>query len=292
LSPGDTRSADLMRTLAAVAAASQAKMARENFPVALRVLPATVRDDLERVYRFARFVDDVGDDPDALIGKADRTQLLDVVEEELGRVPNASLTPVADLAELTRDGRVPVQPFVDLVAANRQDQVVSTYRSFADLVDYCRLSANPVGRVVLYVAGAATTANIADSDAVCTALQVLEHCQDVREDAQHGRTYLPQDDLDRAGVDRAELTRAPSPPALRAVIGIEVARAREMLARGRPLVRRLSGWGRLAVAGYVAGGLATADALERAGFEVGTRTVRPARTRTARHAVRVLLAAR
>lgn len=281
-----------MRTLATVAAASQAKMTRENFPVAVRVLPATVRDDLTRVYRFARFVDDVGDDPDGLIGTADRTKLLDVVEDELRRLPNATLTPVADLAPLIRDGRVPTQPFADLVAANRLDQVVSAYRSFPDLVDYCRFSANPVGQVVLYVAGVATAANIADSDAVCTALQVLEHCQDVREDALHGRTYLPQDDLERAGVDSADLTRVPSSPALRAVIAVQVARARELLARGHPLVRRLSGWARVAVAGYVAGGLATADALERAGFEVGTRTVRPAKTRTALHVVRLLWTAR
>jgi squalene synthase HpnC len=281
-----------MRTLAAVAAASQAKMGRENFPVALRILPGGVRDDLARVYRFARFVDDVGDDPDGLVGSADRMKLLDVVEDQLARLPGATLAPVADLAPLTRDGRVPVQPFVDLVAANRQDQIVSAYRSFDDLVDYCRLSANPVGRVVLYVAGAATAANVADSDAVCTALQVLEHCQDVREDALRGRSYLPQDDLDNAGVDRAELAGAPSSPALRAVVGAQVTRANELLERGRPLVQRLSGWARLAVAGYVAGGMATAAALDRAGYEVGSRTVRPTKTRTVRHAVALLWARR
>jgi squalene synthase HpnC len=267
-------------------------MTGENVPVALRVLPARVRGDLGRVYRFARFIDDVGDDPDGIVGNADRTKLLDIVEEELSRLPAATLTPVADMAPLTSDGRVPVQPFIDLVAANRQDQVVTTYASFADLEDYCRLSANPVGRVVLYLAGAATTANIAHSDAVCTALQVLEHCQDVREDALHGRTYLPQDDLNGAGVDSSELTRAPSSPALRAVIGIQVARAGEMLNGGRPLLHNLSGWARLAVAGYMAGGMATAGALERAGYDVGTRTVRPTKKSTAGHAVRLLLAAR
>jgi squalene synthase HpnC len=281
-----------MRTLAAVAAASHAKMTAENFPVALRILPAGVRADLERLYGFARFVDDIGDDPDGLVGSADRTKLLDIVEEELGRIPSATLTPVADLAPLTRDGRVPVQPFVDLVAANRQDQVVTTYPGFADLEDYCRLSANPVGRVVLYIAGEATEVNIAYSDAVCTALQVLEHCQDVREDALHGRTYLPQDDLRDAGVNRAELIVAPSPPALRAVIGIQVARARELLDVGRPLLHNLSGWALLAVTGYMAGGLATAAALKRAGYDVGTRTVRPTKKSTAGYAIRLLLAAR
>jgi squalene synthase HpnC len=281
-----------MRTLATVAAASQAKMAAENFPVALRVLPAAVRDDLSRLYRFARFVDDVGDDPDQLLDGVDRGLALDVVEQDLGRLPDAVLRPVADLAPLTRDGRVPVQPFLDLVAANQQDQAVTRYPTFADLVGYCALSANPVGRVVLYLAGAATAANVADSDAVCTALQVLEHCQDVREDALRGRTYLPQEDLARWDVDETALTRTPTDPALRAVIAAQVDRARDLLRQGTPLVRRLSGWARPAVAGYVAGGLATAGALDRARHDVVTRTIRPGKSATAWHASRLLLARR
>lgn len=277
-----------MRTLAAVAATSQTKMAGENFPVALRILPRAVRDDLTRVYRFARFVDDVGDDPAGLLGPADRDKLLDVVDAELRRLPDATLRPVADLAPLVRAGRVPVRPFHDLVAANRQDQRVTRYRTFADLEAYCRLSANPVGQVVLYIAGAATAANVADSDAVCTALQVLEHCQDVREDAGRGRVYLPEEELERAGVDPAALTGPAAPPGLRSVVAEQVARSRALLERGRPLVHRLSGWSRLAVAGYVAGGLATADALAAAGYDVLTSTPRPGKAATVRHAVRLL----
>lgn len=278
-----------MRTLAAVAATSQAQMSAENFPVALRVLPRAVRDDLTRLYRFARFVDDVGDDPAGLLGSADREALLAVVEQELCRSPESTLRPVADLAPLVRDGRVPVQPFCDLVAANRMDQHVTRYRTFADLEGYCRLSANPVGQVVLYIAGAATAANVADSDAVCTALQVLEHCQDVREDAGRGRVYLPEEDLAYAGVDPDALATGPAPAALPSVIATQAARSRALLERGRPLVHRLSGWARFAVAGYVAGGLATADALAAAGYDVISSTPRPGTAATLRHAARLLL---
>jgi squalene synthase HpnC len=282
-----------MRTLAAVAATSQAKMSGENFPVAVRILPAGVRDELSRVYRFARFIDDVGDDPSGLLGSADREKLLAVVEDQLQLLPSATLRPVADLAPLTQAGRVPVQPFLDLVAANRQDQHVSRYRTFADLEAYCRLSANPVGQIVLYIAGAATAANVADSDAVCTALQVLEHCQDVREDAGRGRVYLPEEELQRAGVQPADLAGTGSSPAgLRSVIATNVARSRSALEHGRPLVGRLSGWARLAVAGYVAGGLATADALAAAEYDVFHRVPRPGKAATLRHAARLLWAAR
>jgi phytoene/squalene synthetase len=183
---------------------------------------------------------------------------------------------------------VPEQPFLDLIEANRVDQRVATYETFDDLMAYCQLSATPVGRIVLHVAAAAGPANVADSDAVCAALQVLEHCQDVGEDFAAGRIYLPQADLDAEGVVPGDLGGGATSPALRRVIGIEVARSRELLAAGRPLIGRLRGWARLAVAGYVAGGLATADALEAAGYDVLSRTITPSRARTARHALQLM----
>lgn len=280
-----------MRTLAAVAATSTAKMAAENFPVALRVLPKAVRDDLTRLYAFARFVDDVGDDPDGIIGAGiDRVALLDLVDAELQRVAEQTeiLAPVAGIAPMVRSGRVPLQPFADLVEANRLDQRVSSYQTFDDLLGYCRFSAAPVGRVVLHLAGAASGAAIAESDDVCNALQVLEHCQDVAEDARAGRVYLPQDDLAAAGVAARDLTAATASPQLRGVVALQTGRAREMLAAGRPLTRRLSGWARIAVSGFVAGGFATADALAAADHDVLARQVRPTKARTVRHAVAIL----
>jgi phytoene/squalene synthetase len=140
------------------------------------------------------------------------------------------------------------------------------------------------------VAGAATADNIADSDAVCAALQVLEHCQDVAEDALRGRVYLPADQLRDAGVMTEALLAGTADPALRAVIADQVDRCRTLLAQGRPLVGRLKGWSRVAVAGYLAGGYATADALRASGYDPLAQRVRPSRGRTVWHAARLLAA--
>jgi squalene synthase HpnC len=183
---------------------------------------------------------------------------------------------------------VPIEPFLDLVEANRVDQRVTRYETFDDLLGYCTLSAAPVGRVVLHIAGAATEQNLAYSDAVCAGLQVLEHCQDVREDARAGRIYLPASDLRNAGVDDDELTVALTSPKLRQVTAAQVARAEALLESGRPLVRRLHGWARLAVAGYLAGGQATARALRSADFNVLASTVRPRKTATIAGAARLM----
>ncbi|MBN9621106.1 MAG: squalene synthase HpnC [Actinobacteria bacterium] len=262
-------------------------MSAENFPVALRVLPPRVRADLESVYTFARFVDDVGDEAPG--DSARRLVLLAAVDRDLDAlsVQRSTLSPVVGLRDVVRRRGVPLDPFHDLVAANRADQSVTAYQTFDDLLGYCRLSAAPVGRIVLHVAGAATQTNVADSDAVCAALQVLEHCQDVREDARVGRVYLPALDLVEAGVDPDELSGTATSPALRRVVAQQVQRSRELLRAGPPLVRRLRGWARLAVAGYVAGGLATAEALEAADFDVLGQAVRPGKAATARHALRL-----
>ncbi len=271
-----------------VASTAAGQMGAENFPVALRVLPAQPRRRLAAVYAFARFVDDVGDRAPGT--PQDRLALLDVVAEDLRALPEgrAQLAAVTGLGEVVGDGGVPLEPFLDLVEANRADQRVGAYETFDDLLGYCRYSAAPVGRIVLHVAGAATPANVADSDSVCNALQVLEHCQDVGEDARAGRVYLPAAELRAAGVDTPGLCASTTSDALRAVVAVQVARAEAMLHPGSALVGRLSGWSRLAVAGYVAGGLATAGALRRAHYDVLGRLVRPSRASTAARAARVM----
>lgn len=276
-------------TLEAIAARSAAQMGGENFPVALRVVPARPRAHLARVYGFARFIDDVGDTGDT--SPAERLQLLDQVEADVRALESggAVLTPVLALRPLVDECGVPLDPFLDLIEANRVDQRVSRYPAFADLLDYCRLSAAPVGRLVLYVAGAATELNVGDSDAVCAALQVLEHCQDVGEDALAGRIYLPANELAAAGIDNDQLLASTTSGRLRSVISVQADRSVTLLERGAPLVRRLSGWARVAVAGYVGGGLATADALRRADYDVLAHAVRPSRGRTAVHALRLVV---
>jgi phytoene synthase len=276
-------------TLRRLASGAAARASGENFPVALRVVPAVPRAMLRRVYAYARFVDEVGDS-----APGDRARLLDVVELDVRAASSgtARIPVVRDLGADLAAGRLGLEPLLDLIEANRRDQTVLSYATFADLLEYCRFSAAPVGRLVLQIAGADTPANREASDRTCAALQVLEHCQDVGEDARAGRVYLPADDLRDAGVSRPDLLGGRAGPGLRRVIALQVARAEVMLAEGDALARRLSGWARIAVAGYVAGGRATADALRRAGYDVLGRTVLPRRYRTARRALPLLLPAR
>ena len=278
--------------LEAVGEQATGQMGAENFPVALRLLPSGPRTDLTRIYTFARFVDDVGDEAPG--DAAARLELLDDIERNVRAIggSGATIPAVRGIAPLVETGRVPVQPFLDLIEANRVDQRSGEYETFDDLLDYCRLSAAPVGRMVLHLADAATPENLADSDAVCNALQVLEHCQDVGEDFGNGRCYLPARDLRAAGVGPEQLAATTTALPLRRVVAHQVDRARAMLAAGQPLVRRLPGWARFAVAGYVAGGLATADALDAAQHDVLGRAITPSKRRTARHALRLLVARR
>lgn len=267
-----------------IAAQGAGKIGAENFPVALRALPRSPRDHLRRAYVFARFVDDVGDEADG-----DRLALLDAIDQDIHALPEAGavLTPVSGLLPLLREHGLSVEPLLDLVEANRRDQRVTRYESFDDLLDYCRLSAAPIGRMVLAVAGVDDAGAAARSDTVCAALQVLEHCQDVGEDATAGRVYLPQRDLRAHDVPELDVYAHATSSALRRAIALQVARAEQMLLDGTALVRQLRGWAQLAVLGYVAGGRATAAALRRAEFDVLPRHIAPGKIRTARYAALV-----
>ncbi|WP_345425429.1 squalene synthase HpnC [Pseudonocardia xishanensis] len=250
--------------------------AAENFPVALRVLPTRHRRRLQAVYGVVRTIDDLGDEGEA--DAATRVAALEAFRADLH-----SPTPEAPvLRALARDAPdLPHEPFDRLIAANVQDQRVARYATWADLRGYCALSADPIGRIVLALfAVPSDPALLAASDAVCTALQVLEHCQDVREDRERGRVYLPAEDLADFGVAEADLDRPVATAELRALVLHETARAEELLAQGRAVVGRLRGWARLAVAGYVAGGYAAAAALRRADGDV------LGRSRTAAHSRR------
>jgi squalene synthase HpnC len=241
------------------------------------------------VYGFARLVDDAGDE-----AAGDREALLDVLEEDLGRTyagePQHPL--MQELAPTVRELGLPREPFHRLIAANRQDQRVARYESYADLAAYCELSATPVGRLVLHILGAASPERIEASDAVCTGLQLAEHWQDVGEDYRRGRVYIPQDDLARFGVTEAELEQARATPALKRLLAFEVERARGLLARGIPLVSSLHGRARLLVAGYVAGGRAALDAVEESGYEVLDEPPRASKAARAAALLRTLREAR
>ena len=268
------------------AAAGQA--GGENFPVALRLLPARYRQHLAAVYGFARSADDMGDEA----APAERLALLDELEADLDRLyatlpggPGGAQQPrlevVRALAPAVAGCGIPAQPFRDLIQANRQDQAVSRYADFASLLGYCRLSANPVGRIVLHVFGVATPERAELSDRVCSALQLAEHWQDVAEDYRAGRIYLPQEDLAQFGVAEGDLAAPAASPQLRALLEFEVERARKLLDDGAPLTGTLRGAARAAVAGYVAGGRAALSAIAAAGYDVLTSTPRPRKARLA-----------
>lgn len=251
----------------------------ENFPVALRVLPRRHREDLHALYAFARTVDELGDS-----AAGDRTAQLREFEADLARIWTAR-PPAHPVLQRLRPTvvahRLGPEPFCRLIRANLQDQAVSRYRTFEDLLGYCRLSADPVGRLVLGVFDRHGPELARLSDRVCSGLQILEHCQDVAEDARDGRIYLPLDDLARYDVAETDLLRDAATPRLAALIRFEVDRAAELLAEGAPIVRGLHGWARVCVAGFVAGGQATVAALRRTGGDVLAHEAVPSRAVTA-----------
>jgi squalene synthase HpnC len=269
----------------------------ENFPVALRLLPARHRRHLTNLYFFARLTDDLGDearDQQADVSEL-RLRLLDELAADVDRI-YAGGTPESPvmraMADTVRECGVPARPLLDLIQANRQDQQVTRYRTFAELEQYCELSANPVGQIVLYIFGAATPQRIALSDSICTALQLAEHWQDVAEDLGNGRIYLPGEDLERYGCTEADLAAPTAGPAVRELMIFETDRASRLLDEGAPLVGTLRGGARLAVAGYLAGGRAALAAIRGQEHDVLSGTPRPRKQRLAGELVKAYVRGR
>jgi squalene synthase HpnC len=272
------------------------KAADENFPVAPFFLPRAWREDLMAVYGFARLVDDIGDGDLApggadarLLGVApeqadDRLALLDAFEADLHRVfedtPRHPL--LRRLQPTVRRRALTPEPFLGLIAANRQDQLVTRYETYEDLLAYCELSANPVGRLVLAVTGTTTPERVRRSDLICTALQIVEHLQDVAEDLGRDRIYLPAEDMKRFHVQEADLATPSAGASVRALVAYEAERARELLNEGAPLVGSVHGRLKLLLAGFVAGGRAAVEAIAAADFDVLPGPPRPGKLRLLR----------
>ncbi|MFJ2022377.1 squalene synthase HpnC [Streptomyces sp. NPDC087897] len=265
-------------------AATLGKAADENFPVAPFFLPRAWRDDLMAVYGFARLVDDIGDG-DLAPGGADarhlglepergddRLALLDALETDLHRVFATTGGPrhplLRGLRPTVRRRSLTPEPFLGLIEANRQDQKIRRYGTYAELVSYCELSANPVGRLVLALTGTSSPDRIRRSDAVCTALQIVEHLQDVAEDLERDRIYLPAEDMERFRVTESDLAAPSAGASVRALIAFEAQRAGELLDEGPPLVGSVEGRLKLLLAGFVGGGRAALAAISAAGFDV------------------------
>jgi squalene synthase HpnC len=238
----------------------------ENFPVAFRFLPPRLRADLRAIYGYARLVDDLGDEY-----AGDRVAALAEIEADLDRIYRGEEPASPTLKPITRTIRthdIPREPLQKLIEANRQDQRQNWYPTYDELLQYCELSANPVGHLVLYVLGAATPERLELSDKVCTALQLIEFWQDVAEDFANDRVYIPFEDLQQYSVTEEDLQEQQTLTNVKTLLYFEARRTRLLLEDGAPLVQTLTGWGKVAVAGFVGGGFATLDALEAAEYEV------------------------
>jgi squalene synthase HpnC len=244
----------------------------ENFPVASFLLPKRLVPAVEAIYAFARSADDLADEGDAQPEERLRAltayQLaLDGIER--GDCPSDPM--FARLAGVIGQYRLPLQPFRDLLSAFQQDVTTTRYPTYADLLDYCGRSANPVGQLMLLLYGEADAAAIAQSNAVCSALQLINFWQDVAIDIDKGRIYLPLEDLERFGVGQAQIERHESDAAWRALMQFEVARARALMLEGAPLARRLPGRIGWELRMVVQGGLRILELIEAVGFDVFRR---------------------
>jgi squalene synthase HpnC len=244
----------------------------ENFPVASALLPRRLVPAVEAIYAFARSADDLADEGDAT--PAQRLAALNAYEEALQRIvrgDEAQDPMFARLAQVIQQYALPMQPFHDLLSAFKQDVVVTRYASYEMLLDYCARSANPVGLLMLSLYGQADEQNVRDSDAICSALQIINFLQDVAIDLHKERIYLPLEDLARFGVSPAALDHPGGSAKWRKLMEFEVKRARALMLSGAPLALRLRGRIGLELRMVVQGGLRILEAIEEVDYDVFRR---------------------
>jgi len=244
----------------------------ENFPVASRLVPARLRPAVVAIYRFARSADDLADEGEAAPGaRLAALQVFTHALEAIERGETPPLAPFPALADAIRTHRLPMQPFHDLLSAFSQDVTTSRYRTFDDVADYCKRSANPVGRLMLALYGLGTPANHRASDSICTGLQLANFWQDVAIDWKKGRVYLPIEDLQRFGVNEAQIAAARVDAGWRSLMVFETARARAWLDAGRPLLRELPWRLRLEIGAVIAGGRRILSRIDGVGGDIFRR---------------------
>ncbi|MEO5935672.1 MAG: squalene synthase HpnC [Terriglobales bacterium] len=246
------------------------KLARshyENFSVATWFLPERLKQHFYNVYAYCRISDDLGDE----VGDPQQSlALLDEWEAELNSCySGAPRHPVfVALAHTVREFDIPKQTFADLLTAFRQDQTVTRFATFDDLLAYCRYSANPVGHLVLHLGGYRDADRQRLSDFTCTALQLANFWQDVYGDWQKGRVYIPQEDLQRFGVPEDSIAQRRFSPQFRDLMRFEVERAREWFANGLPLIKQVSPDLALDLELFSRGGQEILNAIEQQDFDV------------------------
>ncbi|MBI2965851.1 MAG: squalene synthase HpnC [Chloroflexi bacterium] len=242
-----------------------AKTQYENFSLATRLMPARLRRHFYAVYAFCRGVDDLGD-------KAGGDRMGHLAEWEhqlrLCYAGQPSHPYFVALQQTIARFDIPAEPFLKLIEANRRDQRMKRHPTYAELLEYCEHSANPVGRIVLYVLGHRGPDLHALSDHTCTALQLANFWQDIRRDYDMGRIYLPVEDLERFSVREADIASHQATPQFRALMRFEVDRARDLFVKGVPLIARVRGFARVDLALFTAGGLAVLRMIERQDYDV------------------------
>jgi squalene synthase HpnC len=239
----------------------------ENFSVASLLLPRRLVKHFHAIYAYCRWADDLGDETG---GGTRALALLRWWREELLRCYDGEPRhPVmVALQPVIRQFGIPPQPFLDLLFAFEQDQIVKRYPTYEHLLGYCRCSANPVGHLVLYLCECHDAERAALADRICTALQLANFWQDVSRDLDIGRVYIPQEDLKRFGVTEADLQARRCTRGFVELMRFEVERARDLFYRGMPLVDLMPAEVRADVELFLAGGLAILRKIERCGYDV------------------------
>lgn len=242
----------------------------ENFPVASLLVPARLREPIRVIYRFARSADDFADEgedpPDVRLRKlAEYRRQLAAPAEPLLR----------EVAKIIREHELPVELFADLLDAFAQDVTRKRYASFAEVMEYCRRSANPVGRLLLHLFKRTSERDLQDSDAICSALQLINFWQDIELDyAKDRRVYLPQDEMARFGVTERHLAEKICDRAWEHLLKFQTQRTRALMLSGAGLGQRLPGRIGLEIRATIQGGLRILEKMERAGYDVFRRRPR------------------
>lgn len=246
----------------------------ENFPVASLLLPRSLRAPIEAIYRFARLADDIADEGDSapderLVALKALSRGLECLERGESPAEAAPAQPVLlALAPVITRYQLPFALFHDLLDAFAQDVVQTRYADYTCLLDYCRRSANPVGRLVLHLVGQTAPAQLRQSDAICSALQLINFWQDVAVDWQKARIYLPQADMAHFQVTEAQIAAGSLNSAWRQLMSFQVERSRQLMLSGAPLVHALPGRLGWEIRLTIQGGLRILERIEAVGFDV------------------------
>ena len=241
----------------------------ENFPVASLLLPKSKRRPVEAIYRFARGADDIADEGNA--SNEERLTGLSAYAAELDRIARGAApesAAFAELASVIAEWRLPLPLFHDLLDAFAQDVTKKRYNDFPELMDYCRRSANPVGRLMLHLFDRASEENLLHSDAICSALQLINFWQDIAVDWEKSRVYLPQEDLSHFHVDEQAIAEGRVTPAWTALLDFQIERTRRLILSGAPLVHQLPGRFGWEIRLTVQGGLRILERIQQTGGDV------------------------